>query len=165
MLWEDTEDEAPLPLVPSSSDGKVAEALLQHKDLRLLERYTELGQLLRLVWQRWLRWWWSLGEDDLFSAEILLNVILCSCLRSSGLFLKTAVRLLARLLMSLLSYLLMEWRNTVSLLFLFTSCTQDCRTGTEERRNINGVILIIELGDKVGFLQHLQALSLSFVTN
>ena len=59
-------------------------------------------------WQRWLRWQWSLGEDDLFSTEILLNVILCSCLRSSGLFLSTAVRLLARLLMSLLSYLLME---------------------------------------------------------
>ena len=76
--------------------------------IRLLERYTELGQLLQLVWQRWLRWRWSLGEDDLFSTEILLNVILCSCLRSSGLFLSMAVRLLARLLMSLLSYLLME---------------------------------------------------------
>ena len=90
-------------------------------------------------WQRWLWWQWSLGEDDLFSTEILipmlLTIVLCSCLRNSGLFLSTAVRLLARLLMSLLSYLLMEWRNTVSLLFLFTSCTQDCtnwRTGTEE---------------------------------
>ena len=161
MLWEDTEDEAPLPLVPSSSDGKVAEALLQHNPPPRTVYWTWaaaptcLAEMVTMTMESG-RGWPLLHGDLAQRHPLLLPPQLGTVLVHGRAAVGKAANVAA----------LVPADGTQSpCCFYSPPVSRTAQTKGLEQRNINGVILIIELGDKVGFLQHLQALSLSFVTN